>query len=190
VFKLKLDGRTHGRIIGDLFLFEAAFAPIMHPPVPTGGPGESGVTQMQVMAQSVNATGGLGAQLPLSVLERFDIISWDPRGVGLSREISCFGPNQEEEMNRIFTNGSLNYFPMNRIEAASWWSDLGKYTAACSKSASKELLPFMSTADAANDLELLRRALVEQRHSDSALLMNYYGMSYGTVLGVGLNGVV
>ena len=42
-----------------------------------------------------------------------------------------------------------------------------------------------TTADAANDLELLRRSLIEQSGSGGQhALMNYYGMSYGTALGV------
>ena len=61
------------------------------------------------------------------------------------------------------------------------------------RSSSRDILPFMSTADAANDLELLRRAIVggsttpggtRSGGGSSGALMNYYGMSYGTVLGV------
>lgn len=139
------------------------------------------------MALSLNKTGGNGAPLPRSVLERFDIISWDPRGTGQSHEVSdCFRPNQIEKETHIFLNGSLNsYFPITSVEAASWWNSQGKYAKACSKSAGKDLLPFISTADAANDLELLRRSLIVQPGAGGQYtLMNYYGMSYGTALGV------
>lgn len=64
--------------------------------VPSGGPGESGISQIQALAVYASVT----PQLPQAVLERFDVVSWDPRGVGLSRGVACFDdtPSQQSEV--------------------------------------------------------------------------------------------
>jgi pimeloyl-ACP methyl ester carboxylesterase len=124
-----------------------------------GGPGVSG--------QSFAAAAGfvLGAQL----LRKFDVIGWDPRGVAQSTPIRCLDTAQLDKV--IATDGS----PDNDTEINEL-NDQAKTLADGCEQRSGELLPHVSTKDAARDIDVLRGIV-----GDSQL--NYLGMSYGTYLG-------
>ncbi len=122
-----------------------------------GGPGESGV---------LNFEKDLGV-LPAGVLARFDVVTFDPRGVGRSEGIHCAADG--------YTGPTPDPVPQTRAaEQALLAADRG-YADACARGAG-DLLPHMGTVDVARDLEELRIAL-----GDAGL--TYLGLSYGTLLG-------
>jgi len=127
-----------------------------------GGPGGSGY---DFIAESIDYAVGE----PL--MERFDIVGFDPRGVGRSSAVACYEPAQMDE----FLYGIV---PAERgsdawiEEAGAASSDFG---AACAENTG-ELLANVDTESAAHDLDLLRAILGDEQ-------LNYLGYSYGTFLG-------
>ncbi len=110
---------------------------------------------------------------PKIARERFDIVSWDPRGVGASTSVQCF--NNQDEEDQFFKGIPLGFFPYTRALQERWIDHFRSYAKIC-KQRNGALLNHLSTTDTALDLELLRLAL----HEPS---MNYLGVSYGTLLG-------
>ncbi|GGL19101.1 alpha/beta hydrolase [Planomonospora parontospora] len=123
-----------------------------------GGPGASGV---DTLAQAAKALGSLGA--------RYDLVSFDPRGVERSSGVRCGGTAEMDE----FT--SVDSVPEDAAERAEIERIVEEFTAACGKS-SGEVLAHVGTVSAAQDMDRIRAALGDQR-------LNYLGMSYGTQLG-------
>ena len=126
-----------------------------------GGPGGSGVEY---------ALGARSGEFTQQVLDRFDIVGFDPRGVGGSvPAVRCMtGP-------QLDTYFAINDDPASAAQFAAVVSESKLYAAQCARNAAP-LLPYVSTADAAKDMDVLRAALGE-----SAL--TYLGKSYGTYLG-------
>ena len=103
-----------------------------------------------------------------SIIDRFDIIAWDPRGVGQSDpHIDCV-----DSMDDYF---GLDPSPDDATETEQLISGAQEFATAC-LTLSSEFLPYVSTIDAASDIDVLRRALNEE-------LISYMGFSYGTSLG-------
>ena len=122
-----------------------------------GGPG----------VPTVNQLPDLAALLPRSVRDRFDIVAFDPRGVGRSTPIDCdvsiapvFDRSFTPETDRAHTDLVV---ALQRV-ADSCAATNGAY------------LGQVSTADAARDMDSVRAALGNQR-------VSYVGFSYGTYLG-------
>jgi pimeloyl-ACP methyl ester carboxylesterase len=108
---------------------------------------------------------------PRDLLRDYDIVSWDPRGVGDSTPVQCFA-NQAAENAFLEQYASL---PNGRAQQRAYiakWRKFGKICAA----RSGVLLEHLSTADTARDLNLLRQALGQPR-------LDYLGLFYGTLLG-------
>ena len=126
-----------------------------------GGPGGQGTVQIPQW---------LGF-FPKKMLRDFDIVSWDPRGVGSSTAVQCF-PNQAAETAFL---GKYAYLPTRPAEQAAYmarWREFGKIC----KATNSALLEHVSTADSARDLNLLRLDLGQAK-------LDYLGLSYGTFLG-------
>ncbi|MEV7618172.1 alpha/beta hydrolase [Streptomyces sp. NPDC089799] len=127
-----------------------------------GGPGGPGTVQIPQNYDSI----------PAELRERFDIVSWDPRGIGNSTAVNCFDTTRDAEAwGRTKPAG----FPVDAKERTAWidaYEDLGRL---CEKR-DPDLLRHVSTADTARDLDLLRQAVGEAQ-------LNYFGVSYGTILG-------
>ncbi|MFI7348006.1 alpha/beta hydrolase [Streptomyces sp. NPDC049936] len=127
-----------------------------------GGPGGPGTVQMPQNYES----------FPAEVRERFDIVSWDPRGVGNSTAVNCFAdPGDAETWTATHAAG----FPVGAEERDAWIDAFRELGRAC-EARDAELLRHVSTADTAHDLDRLREALGED-------LLTYLGISYGTILG-------
>ncbi|MDR3108044.1 MAG: alpha/beta hydrolase [Bifidobacteriaceae bacterium] len=124
-----------------------------------GGPGISGIQ-------------GLTAQLtqtPEPVLAAYDLVAFDPRGVGRSTPVDCL---DDPELDAYLAEFS----PDDEAgEAAPAEFGAAEFGAACAERTG-ELLGFVDTASAARDLDAIRAVL-----GDEAL--NYLGYSYGTLLG-------
>lgn len=112
-------------------------------------------------------------RFPTQVRERFDIVGFDQRGVGESTAVQCF-PSAAAEGE--FLSELPAGFPTGRKQeekALALWPQFAKRCA----ERNPRLLPHVSTANAARDLDLLRQAVGDEK-------INYYGLSYGTFLGV------
>lgn len=130
-----------------------------------GGPGTSGVALLRA--------GFLGL-FPAAVRERFDIASWDPRGVGASTPVKCFA--SARQANRLLGGTVVgSSFPVGHAETARWIRRYRAFGRQCARR-SGGLLRHVSTADTARDLDLLRRAVDDRG-------LSYYGFSYGSFLG-------
>ncbi len=130
-----------------------------------GGPSDAGTEYLPALI------GGFPARLR----DRFDIVSWDPRGMGgrTTPVVQCFdSPGQEAVFLSAHLAGSL---PTTPEELARDGAGRQAFNEACVKR-NGSLLAHVSTADNARDLDLLRQAVGEET-------INYYGTSYGTFLG-------
>jgi pimeloyl-ACP methyl ester carboxylesterase len=128
-----------------------------------GGPGNSVLAFVRNDARNV---------LPASVQAQFDIVGFDPRGVGQSTPVRCFAdPGAQEEF-----FGALPPFPVTGDEieqAADAAEDLGRRC----RQRNGELLDHLSTANVARDMDLLRQAVGDEQ-------LTFAGYSYGGLLGM------
>ncbi len=127
-----------------------------------GGPGGSGVQLVRSGGPAFGQLFGAG---------RFDIVGFDPRGVGASTSVRCFSGGLQQAL--FYANEER--FPIGPAAERRFQAKLGLFTAACG-ARSGGLLPYLSTEFAARDLDRLRAAV-----GDGAL--TYLGLSYGTALG-------
>ncbi|MFE2813643.1 alpha/beta hydrolase [Streptomyces nigra] len=109
---------------------------------------------------------------PAELRKRFDIVSWDPRGVGRSTAVRCFASAEEAT---AFWARQPAGFPVGEKERRAWFAGRAELADNCRQRASK-LLPHVSTPDTARDLDRLRQAVGDDR-------LRYWGLSYGTFLG-------
>ncbi len=98
--------------------------------------------------------------------EKFDIVGFDPRGIGTSAGLECLTPEQVRE---------LGTFPVTPQQEQRLVDATAQASQDCAESAGP-LQHHMSTANVARDMDLLREAVGEEQ-------TNYYGVSYGTHLG-------
>lgn len=125
-----------------------------------GGPGGSGVQFV------LNAA----ADFPAPVRARFDIVSFDPRGVGESSPVSCLNGHELDEY------VSADPEPSTPAQVASVVAASKMFAAGCLGRSGRALLSNVSTLDEARDMDVLRAALGDT-------LLTYLGFSYGTYLG-------
>jgi pimeloyl-ACP methyl ester carboxylesterase len=125
-----------------------------------GGPGVSGV-QYALQARS---------QVSAAVRARFDVVGFDPRGVGGSvPAVSCL---TDAQLDRYLATSDT---PGNTQQLASVVSESKLFARGCQEH-SGALLPYVRTANAARDMDVLRAALGDAK-------LTYLGKSYGTYLG-------
>ncbi|MGW4052434.1 alpha/beta hydrolase [Streptomyces sp. NPDC004779] len=123
-----------------------------------GGPGGSGRGMAGYVASS----------LPAEVAAQYDVIGFDPRGVGRSEPaLDCrpghFDPVRPDSVPR---GTRAERTALERAQA---------FAAACGKKHA-DVLPYIDTVSTARDLDLIRKAVGAER-------LNYLGYSYGTYLG-------
>ncbi|QWB23209.1 MULTISPECIES: alpha/beta hydrolase [Streptomyces] len=123
-----------------------------------GGPGASGLSMMPSYAPTVSR-----------LRERYDLVSWDPRGVGASEGVRCRGDKE------IQAAESVDVTPDTPAEEKAYFQDAADFGEGCQKDAGK-LMAHVSTADSARDMDRIRDVLGDDR-------MHYFGISYGTELG-------
>ncbi|MFC8131197.1 alpha/beta hydrolase [Streptomyces sp. NPDC057302] len=105
----------------------------------------------------------LEGQLPQRVKERYDLIGFDPRGVGRSTPVRCGLSDEDNVLLR----------PLRTFEKNVAWA---KSVADKCRSKAGDTLPHITTRNTARDMDVLRAALGERK-------VSYYGVSYGTALG-------
>jgi pimeloyl-ACP methyl ester carboxylesterase len=123
-----------------------------------GGPGAAGRDYAVTVA----------AQLPTRIRAAYDVIGFDPRGVGDSRPaLSC-------EAN-YFKPPRPDYVPTSTTDEEVWLRRSQDYAQACGRKYGP-FLDHLRTVDVAQDLESMRIALGQKK-------INYLGASYGTYIG-------
>ena len=130
-----------------------------------GGPAESGVEQV---------AGGIADSLPTSVRRHFDFISWDPRGVGLSRPSiqGCTATTPEPSP-----------LPTTGLPTRSQWFSLLSQSRSQARAAARQCLPqnlgiapYMGTNNVVRDLDMMRQAVGDDK-------LTFWGASYGSRIG-------
>ncbi|HET6705263.1 alpha/beta hydrolase [Amycolatopsis sp.] len=117
------------------------------------------------------SSGRFAPALTPALHARYDIVGFDPRGVGASAKIHCFtDPAQLEVLQR-----ALGTFPLTRAAERQQIADTRTVTDLCEQNAGP-LANHLSTGTIARDLDRLRAAFGEPK-------LRYYGKSYGTYLG-------
>lgn len=123
--------------------------------------------------------GGSGYQMPKfgrgmfepEVLDRFDLIGFDPRGVARSTPLRCFATN--EDADDVFAR--MHPLPVTTQQETTTLKALKDYGRFCGRFGGP-LLEHMSTKAVARDLDLMRAAVGDTK-------LTYVGFSYGTLLG-------
>jgi pimeloyl-ACP methyl ester carboxylesterase len=123
-----------------------------------GGPGGSGV-DYAYNAEYV---------FDPDVLDRYDIVGFDPRGVNRSAPIECL---TDEETDANYASDAK---PDTEAELEQALADSKEFIDKCENA--NEYLTHYSTAAVARDMDILRAALGDKK-------LNYFGKSYGTYLG-------
>lgn len=127
-----------------------------------GGPGASGTELATGLSKQISG-GPLG--------QRFDLIGFDPRGVGASKPaIECYTPPQRDA-SRL--DVELDNSPAGVTRQENIAKD---YAAKCAERSGKDLLANAGTPAVAKDMDILRAALGDQKWT-------YLGYSYGTSIG-------
>ena len=127
-----------------------------------GGPGGSGVGFVR---------DGFGSYLGELLNGKFDVVGFDPRGVGGSEPIQCFDSNDSA----IEFLSSQPGFPYRPGQYRPFFDEWRHYASGC-LARDQRIVAHMSTADVVRDLDLLRRAVGDRR-------LSYLGFSYGSYIG-------
>src|SRR4051794_2893809 len=127
-----------------------------------GGPGDAGASTLADFA---------GAY-PDDIRQRYDVVSFDPRGVGKSRPVECVdGPTTDALYDEDPTPDS----PEELRAFYDGTSDVADFAAAC-VAENGAWLGQLGSRNVARDIDRLRAALGDDQ-------LHYLGYSYGTVLG-------
>lgn len=127
-----------------------------------GGPGASGVDFIK---------NSLDYATDEKLQAGYDIVGFDPRGVGRSSAVACYGPKKMDEY--------LYGIPQAERGTDAWIAEMeasAKDFASACENKTGALLGEVDTVSAARDLDLLRAVLGDEK-------LNYLGYSYGTFLG-------
>jgi pimeloyl-ACP methyl ester carboxylesterase len=134
-----------------------------------GGPGGSGTKLAAGLAREMRGT-------PLG--ERFDLVGFDPRGVGSSEPAVTCKTDRERDQERLFQVEL--HPPANDAERRAADAAREQHTrdevAQCAERSGVDLLANVGTRDVARDMDVLRSALGDQK-------LTYLGFSYGTRIG-------
>ncbi|WP_031479341.1 alpha/beta hydrolase [Streptomyces bicolor] len=123
-----------------------------------GGPGASGVTTLPAFGDAYE-----------KLRTRYDLVSFDPRGVGRSEPVLC---ENDQHLDALFQQDAT---PDDATERAERLDSIKEFSEACEEN-SQDMLPHVRTTDAARDLDLMRQVLGDDK-------LHYFGISYGTELG-------
>ena len=126
-----------------------------------GGPGESGV----------QAAASLLGAMPESIRQRFDLVGFDPRGVGSSTPaVWC---NSDQDNDELRADPEVEYTPegVEHIEG-----ETKDFVGRCVEKMGDDFLANVGTVNVARDLDAMRATLGDEK-------LTYLGFSYGTRIG-------
>lgn len=127
-----------------------------------GGPGASGMT---------TAAGLTGAVAGNDLGRRFDLVGFDPRGIGASQpRVNCLTA-RGRDAERLDSDANTSPSAVAETEREN-----RTYAAECARRSGTEMLANMGTRDVAKDMDVLRSALGDEK-------LTYLGYSYGTRIG-------
>ncbi len=129
-----------------------------------GGPGASGYDVVDRLA---------GRLTTEQVRERYDLVGFDPRGVGRSSGIDCLDDRELDAQRSFEPQADLD------TETAAAVAELETEAEAFAQGCAADLGPLLAhidTESAARDLDVLRDAVGDER-------LTFLGYSYGTLLG-------
>jgi pimeloyl-ACP methyl ester carboxylesterase len=149
------DGALQISVIRKLATGSALGSLVLNP----GGPGGSGIEYTTYADYVVSDT----------LRENFDIVGFDPRGVGQSTPVECLTDKQTDEY--IALDGSPDN--QTEVDQAQAMSELFGQTCATN---SPDTFKFLDTISASRDIDILRALLGDEK-------LNWLGKSYGTFLG-------
>lgn len=129
-----------------------------------GGPGASGVETAVFLSFGPQFAG-----LPGEILDRFDIVGFDPRGVGRSSPVECF---TDAELDAVY---GAEPDPVPQADFEDLVARTRQQVETCAAKYG-QALPLFSTRQAAHDMDALREAVGDDK-------LTYLGYSYGTLLG-------
>ena len=122
-----------------------------------GGPGGSGIDFLRSAADV----------FPQEIRDSFDLVSWDPRGVGASAPVRCV-----DNLDPFY---AVDRDPQTPAAVAQNVAAARTFVDACRRN-SGDLLPYVSTGATARDLDAIRAAIGDEK-------ISYLGFSYGTLVG-------
>ena len=128
-----------------------------------GGPGGSGIEFVASASEQVASP---------AIRKRYNVVGFDPRGVGSSAPIKCLSPKATDE----FLYGTTPGAPGSAAEITAQRKAMKTFINACVKNSGK-IFGFVDTVSAARDMDVIRAVLGETK-------LNYLGFSYGTFLGI------
>ncbi|MFE5818244.1 alpha/beta hydrolase [Streptomyces sp. NPDC056479] len=123
-----------------------------------GGPGVSGVTTLPSFGDRYE-----------KLRTRYDLVGFDPRGVGRSEPVRC---ESDQQLDAYFQQDPT---PDDAAERTELLDSTKEFNDACEKN-SEDMLPHVRTTEAARDMDLMRQVLGDDK-------LHYFGFSYGTELG-------
>ncbi|RJQ81162.1 alpha/beta hydrolase [Pseudonocardiaceae bacterium YIM PH 21723] len=127
-----------------------------------GGPGGSGMVAAAGQASLISNT---------ELATRFDLVGFDPRGIGASEpKIKCLSDSERDAERRDL---DLDTSPEGVRETEQENQD---YVAKCVEHTGKDFLANVGSRDVAKDMDIMRSALGDQK-------LTYLGYSYGTRIG-------
>jgi len=121
-----------------------------------GGPGGSGIEALEVLA-SIDT-------VPASVRQRYDLIGFDPRGIGASTPVDC------EE----FATGDVSDYIRDRSEIEDFVQQATNVARQCEEKYGS-YLQYLGSMNVVRDMEFIRKALAVEQ-------LDFIGYSYGTRL--------
>lgn len=129
-----------------------------------GGPGASGINTAVYLSFGPSFGG-----LPDAITDRFDLVGFDPRGVGKSSPVKCIS---DRDMDAYF---GADPDPRTKAEFEEAAAVRRRLVAGCTAKYGDSLRWF-STEQAARDIDAIRGAVGDAKTT-------YLGYSYGTLLG-------
>ncbi|QNP74032.1 alpha/beta fold hydrolase [Streptomyces roseirectus] len=126
-----------------------------------GGPGSSGLRFPRRVTTK--------APVWVNTAKAYDFVGFDPRGVGKSAPISCVDPQE------FVKAPKMDPVPDSEADKRAQRKLAREYAEGCAERGGA-LLPHLTTANSARDLDVIRAALGEKK-------LNFLGASYGTYLG-------